>query len=141
MHVVYSCFPTCAESLHSEFISLWIEWSTLVAAETFFCTCVLNDNFLFSQTLNHLTWVLDFITVLFNRVISAVGSLLALEKWINSNLLSLNCTAFSSAHVNTVFAASCSTFAFSSAVFSDFFFFLISSFSVCSLRLWHFLVN
>ena len=63
MHAVYSCFPACAESSHSEFISLWIEWSTLVAAETFFCTFVLNDSFLFSQTSNYLTWVLDFITV------------------------------------------------------------------------------
>ena len=64
-----------------------------------------------------MTWVLGFITVLFSRVISAVGSLLALEKWINSDLLSLNCTAFSSAYVNTVFTASCNTFIFSSAVF------------------------
>ena len=52
-------------------------------------------------------------------MISAVNSLLTLEKWINSDLLSLNCTAFSSAHVNTVFTASYSTFAFSAAVFSD----------------------
>ena len=117
MYAVYSCFPAYAESSHSEFISLWIEWSTLVAAETFFYTCVLNDSFLFSQTLNYLTWVLNFITVLFSRVISAVDSLLALKKWINSDLLSLNYTAFSSAYVNTVFAASYSTFAFSFAVF------------------------
>ena len=58
-------------------------------------------------------------TVLFNSVISAVYSFLSLQKWINSDLLSLNCTAFSSAHANTVLVTSYNSFEFSVADFSE----------------------
>ena len=48
---------------------------------------------------------------------SAIESFLSLQKWINSDLLLLNCTVFSSVYLKTVFITSYSTFAFSSAVF------------------------
>ena len=55
--------------------------------------------------------------MLFNSVISAVCSFLPLQKWINSDLLSLNCTAFSSAFANTVLVTSYKISEFS---FADF---------------------
>ena len=48
---------------------------------------------------------------------SAIESFLSLQKWINSDLLLLNCTVFSSVYLKTVFITSYSTFAVSSAVF------------------------
>ena len=58
-------------------------------------------------------------TVLFDSVISAVCSFLSLQKWINSDLLSLNCTAFSSAHANTVLVTFYNSSEFSVADFSE----------------------
>ena len=88
------------------------------AEETFFWTWALKVNCLSSQISSHLSWLTDFMTVLFESVIYAVCSFLPLQKWINLDLLSLNCTAFSSAHANTVLVTSCNSFEFSFADFS-----------------------
>ena len=65
-----------------------------------------------------MTSLTDFITVPFGNVILFSAGFLDFSKWINSDLLSSNCTAFVSAHKKAVSAADYNFKQFSAADFS-----------------------